>query len=125
MTDFSYGAARKLKQKREIDVLFQKGKWQTCGNVRVITLNLTDKPQEDFNCENPKVGVSVSKRLHKRAVDRNRIKRLLRECYRLNKDEFSARFGENSLSMLFWVSKEKPAGLETVMRDFQKLCVPK
>lgn len=33
----------------------------------------------------PQVLISVSKRTFKRAVDRNRIKRLIREAYRLNK----------------------------------------
>ncbi|MBO2012079.1 ribonuclease P protein component [Hymenobacter negativus] len=33
----------------------------------------------------PQVLISVSKRTFKRAVDRNRLKRLIREAYRLNK----------------------------------------
>lgn len=122
MSDFSYPTVQKLKQKSEIDLLFKKGKWKTCGNIRVITLNLDQKPQEGFGCEQPKVGVSVQKKNHKHAVDRNRIKRLLRECYRLNKEMFEARFGQNSLTMIFWVSKEKPAGLAAVMQDFHKMC---
>ncbi len=34
-----------------------------------------------------RLGVSISKRQIKRAVDRNRIKRLIRECFRVNKNE--------------------------------------
>ncbi len=122
MTDFKLPKEEKLKHKKEIGLLFEKGKWKTCDNIRIITLNLDKKPQEDFSFTNQKVGVSVSKKLFKKAHDRNRIKRLLRECYRLNKDVFAGKFGSNSLSMVFWISKEMPTHFKIVEENFLKLC---
>ena len=122
MSDFKLPKEEKLKHKKDIGLLFEKGKWKTCDNVRIITLNLDKKPQEDFSFDNQKVGVSVSKKYFKRAHDRNRIKRLLRECYRLNKDLFVEKFGTNSLSMVFWVSKEMPDHFNVVEENFLKLC---
>ena len=125
MTDFRFPKAEKLKHKREIDLLFAKGKWQTCGNLRIISINLEKKPQEDFLISNQKFGVSVSKRYFKKAVDRNRIKRLLRETYRLNKEIFTEVFGENSISMIFWVSNEKPVSYRSLEENFITLCKSK
>lgn len=122
MIDCKLPKAEKLKHKKDIGLLFEKGKWKTCDNVRIITLNLDKKPQEGFSFENQKVGVSVSKKYFKRAHDRNRIKRLLRECYRLNKELFIDKFGTNSLSMIFWVSKEMPSHFTEVEENFLKLC---
>lgn len=122
MSDFKLPKEEKLKHKKDIGLLFEKGKWKTCDNVRIITLNLDKKPQEDFSFDNQKVGVSVSKKYFKRAHDRNRIKRLLRECYRLNKDLFVEKFGTNSLSMIFWISKEMPDHFNVVEENFLKLC---
>lgn len=120
-----YPTREKLKQKKEIDFLFAKGKWQTNGNLRIITIDLNKKPAEDFVIINQKVGVSVSKKYFKKAVDRNRIKRLLRELYRLNKELFTEIYGNNSLSMIFWVSAVKPLNYKSLEENFIALCKSK
>ena len=118
MKEFGYPTKEKLKQKKEISLLFEKGKWKSCGNLRIITM-------KDEALHHQKLGVSVSKRNFKKAVDRNRIKRLLREAYRLNKDTFTSRFGKNSLSMIFWASKDFPKHFSDVEKDFINLCESK
>lgn len=118
MSDFKYPKDEKLKKENEIILLFAKGKWKSCGNLRIIIL----KNHPDLHTENVKLGVSVSKRYFKKAVHRNRIKRLLRECYRLNKDIFKTSFGEKTIAMMFWVSNELPEKLQDVEAEFIKLC---
>lgn len=118
MTLFKYPREEKLKKNNEIALLFEKGKWRTCGNLRIIILK--DKP--NLPVESSKFGVSVSKRYFKRAVHRNRIKRLLRECYRLHKDLFKDAFGEKTLAMMFWVSSEMPQKFQDVETQFKMLC---
>lgn len=118
MTNSKYPRAEKLKKNTEISLLFEKGKWRTSGNLRIIILK--DKPH--LPIESVKLGVSVSKRYFKKAVHRNRIKRLLRECYRLNKDLFKQAFGEKTMAMLFWVSPEMPSKFQDVEAQFIKLC---
>lgn len=118
MQNTRYPRAEKLKSNTEISLLFEKGKWRTSGNLRIIILK--DKP--NLPVESGKIGVSVSKRYFKRAVHRNRIKRLLRECYRLNKNLFKNAFGEKTMAMLFWVSPEMPPKYQDVEAQFIKLC---
>ena len=118
MENSKYPRAEKLKKNTEISLLFEKGKWRTCGNLRIIILK--DKPL--LPLENGRFGVSVSKRYFKKAVDRNRLKRLLRECYRLNKDLFKEAFGDKTLAMLFWASPDMPSKFQDVEAQFIKLC---
>ncbi|AFR35159.1 ribonuclease P protein component [Riemerella anatipestifer] len=109
---YTYPKSERLKSKKDITSLFEKGKWQTCGNIRLI---FTEAGAS-------KIGVSVSKRYFKKATDRNRVKRLLRECYRLNKELFHQKFGATPHAMIFWVSAEMPKKYQLVEEDFIKLC---
>lgn len=118
MQNFKYPKEEKLKKKDEITLLFEKGKWKNNENLRIIVL----KNHPDLVNDNVKLGVSVSKRYFKKAVHRNRIKRLLRECYRLNKNLFKEYFGEKTTAMLFWVSPEMPEKFQDVEAQFIKLC---
>lgn len=117
MKNNGYPRAEKLKQKKEIGQLFENGTWKTYNNLRAAFCVTSGADLLPY-----KVGVSVSKRNFKRAVDRNKIKRLLRECYRLNKEIFINSFGDHTITMLFWTSKEMPKKYRDVEGDFLKLC---
>ena len=53
------------------------------------------------------MGVSVSKKYFKKAVDRNYFKRVLRECYRFNKDLLLNDLPEPYVMMFFYQTKER------------------
>lgn len=77
---FTYNKQEKLKSRKLIGSVFGSGKSFLQFPVKVTYL--ISKDTLDFPI---KVGVGVSTRYFKKAVDRNRVKRLLRECYRHNK----------------------------------------
>jgi ribonuclease P protein component len=72
--------SERLSSHRHIQSLFSQGKSFNIPPFVVKYLNLNDQ-----ELGNHQVLISVSKRNFKRAVDRNRIKRQIREAYRLNK----------------------------------------
>lgn len=121
MKKFGYSKVEKLKQKKEISALFERGKWRSCGRIRMIIL----KNKTEDASSNNRVGISVSKRYFKKATDRNRIKRLLREAYRLNKNVFAEKFGNSNVVMIFWNSPEKPRDYSTVESELLSLCKSK
>lgn len=77
---FTFNKQEKLKSRKLIQQLFAEGQSFLVFPVKVMYLQVAEPM--DFSL---KVGVSASSRSFKKAVDRNRIKRVLREQYRLNK----------------------------------------
>ena len=70
----------KLKKKTLIAELFARGK-----SISVFPLKMIYLEADHDSTYKIQAGVSVSKRNFKKAVQRNRIKRLMRESYRKNK----------------------------------------
>ena len=79
-----FGKQEKLKSRKVVEDLFVRGKSQSIFPIRIFYKFLPVQADEKTIMQ---AGVSVSKKNFKRAVDRNRIKRLLREAYRLQKKE--------------------------------------
>jgi len=75
----TFGKEEKLKSRKLINDLFQSGTVVKSYPIRIHYM--VSQGQQDYFL---KTGVSVSKRNFKRAVDRNKIKRQLREAYRLH-----------------------------------------
>jgi len=99
----SYNKNEKLKRKILIDRLFDEGRFLKAYPIQLVYLHYKDSATKEL-----KVGVSVSKRYFKKAVDRNKIKRLLREAYRTNKSLHINNTKSSLAFMLMYVGKELP-----------------
>ena len=100
--NFNYPKNEKLKSKITIGLLFSEGKSVSKYPLRLVYHSgaLGDEQQL-------KVGVSVSKKYFKKAVDRNYFKRVLRESYRLNQHLLKQQLDQPYALMLFYQSKDR------------------
>lgn len=101
---FHFPKSQKITSKKEIAMLF--GATKTFKKYPLIlkyVWSSADQPNA------PKVLISVPKRKFKRAVDRNKLKRLIREAYRLNKHKIigeSTRDGAELLILILYSGSE-------------------
>jgi len=70
----------RLLKPSEFQSVYKNGKWSANREI-AVNFRPSDKPF-------PSLGITVSKKVSKLAVDRNRIKRLIREWFRHNKNQF-------------------------------------
>ena len=96
------GKLERLKSKKLIEKLYEQGSSVKSFPLRMVYLQT--KHTSDFPAQ---VGVSVSKRNFKSAVNRNRIKRLLRESYRLQKEILYDHLQNPYVFMISYLGKEE------------------
>lgn len=113
--DYRFPKSEKLKSSKTIESLFADGKSYSKYPVKVFFL-----PKENIGTN--LAAFAVPKRNFKLAVDRNRVKRQLREAYRLNKNIIEAVNGKKFVMLFLYLGKTKPqyAELEKAMEKLLK-----
>lgn len=114
--DRTYNKHEKLKSKKLIDKLFTEGQSVSAYPFRMVYMETSPD-----DADTPiKTGVSVSKKHFKKAVDRIRIKRLMREAYRLNKTTYFNNITTSYAFMILYIGSSKPTYIQ-VEQSMNKL----
>lgn len=106
-TSYTFKRDERLKSKKAISALFEEGNSFYCFPFRVLWMDSIHRGHYPVQ-----VAVSVSKKNFKKAVHRNRIKRLMREAWRLNKNRLYSSLEEHNkkiIVMLVFTGNKIPA----------------
>ena len=96
------GKQERLKSKKLIEKLYAEGDSVKTFPLRMMYVQTAHT--SEFPCQ---VGVSVAKRNYKLAVDRNRLKRLMRETYRLQKQIVYNNLDRPYVFMISYIGREE------------------
>ncbi len=100
IVDKKFPKQEKLKSTKTISTLFSEGKTYTKFPIKVFFLPVENRVNL--------ASFAVPKRNFKSAVDRNRVKRQLREAYRINKHLLNDGHGKKFAILFLFLGKEKP-----------------
>lgn len=120
---YTYNKPEKLKSRKQLDKVFKKGTSFLIFPLKVFVMFENEFQECKIQC-----GVGVSKKHFSKAVDRNRIKRILRENYRLNKGVLHQTIQQKQLSFfVLYIDKlmpEKASLLNDKMKKvMDKICL--
>jgi ribonuclease P protein component len=102
---YTFKKEEKLKSRKAIEQLFKEGRSFSNFPFKMIW-NFDDNQTAELQA-----GFTVSSKQFKKAVDRNRIKRLMREAYRLQKSELQQQLkarGEHMAVFFIYVGNGLP-----------------
>ena len=105
---FTLGKNERLKSRKQIEYLFKDGRRFNLSFFRIF-YSISDKP--NLGDAPLQAGFAAGSRNFKTAVDRNRIKRLVREAWRLQKNELKTKLSQQKKRMnvfLIYTGKELP-----------------
>ena len=100
----------RLKRMKDFEILFKEG-WFVAGNLltaKVWKINVEKYQKRDYKESDLKIGLVVGLKVSKKAVERNRLKRQMREVVRLLLKEGEIKSGY----MVALVAKPEMLGAE-------------
>lgn len=117
MGKFTFQKEERLSREKLIQELFDKG-----SSFYLFPFKVFVMPNPDQSCPFHQVMISVSKRNFKRAVDRNLLKRRIREAYRLNKTLLPVQ-NKLLIAYIYSVKDILPSGQihERLIKTFKRL----
>jgi ribonuclease P protein component len=117
---FTLGKNERLKQRKFIEQLFKEGKSFSVFPFRIYYLFLEE-------LSSPlQAGFSASTRNFKKAVDRNRIKRITKEAYRLQKNKLNGELTlRNRKLAVFFIYTDRNLPTFDIIRDKIQIALQK
>ncbi len=96
---YTLGKNERLKSRKLIEKVFKEGKSFSLFPFRVVYL----LGEAKIPVSNLQSGFTAGTKYFKKAVDRNRVKRLMKEAYRLQKNELQLKMkaGDKNLAVFF------------------------
>lgn len=110
--DLKFGQDRKLKSRKRIENLFAEGSRFSKFPITAVYFLDRQKP------ESYKIAVSVPKKKIRKAVERNLIKRRIREAFRLNQYKLKPGCG---LEVMFIFTANEPLSFSVIEKSILSL----
>ncbi|MDR0334220.1 MAG: ribonuclease P protein component [Dysgonamonadaceae bacterium] len=111
---FTFSKKERITSEKRVETLFSDGQSFVAYPLRVVFLKM--EPTKDLPAVS--ILISVPKKRIKRAVHRNRLKRLIRETYRLNKHLIDAK--DCRLDISFIYVKDELSDYATIEKGMKK-----